>query len=165
MTINEVQTASQKEFYGELLQRLKQRINGVRQHIVLSANQQQILLYYEIGREIIEQQEQQGWGAKVIDRLSTDLRTAFPDMRGLSNSNLKYMKMFAQAYPFLQISQQSADQIEYALSGIEKPMGIAEYQLVKALPEPLDICLPTIDEIESSLNSLRETLKNTEQKQ
>ena len=40
---------------------------------------------------------------------------------------------------------------EYALSGIEKPMGVAEYQLVRALPEPLDVTLPSIEEIEAQL--------------
>ena len=41
---------------------------------------------------------------------------------------------------------------EYALSGIDKPIGIAEYQLVRALPEPLDTCLPSIEEIEAALS-------------
>ena len=47
----------------------------------------------------IEQQESQGWGTKVVDRLANDLRKAFPDMRGFSFRNLKYMRAFAEAYP------------------------------------------------------------------
>ena len=99
------------EEYKNWLTQLKTRIQGARQQVLLSANQTQIRLYYDIGREILERQEKQGWGAKVIDRLSADLREAFPDMKGFSTSNLKYMKYFAQLYPDLQFSQQSADQL------------------------------------------------------
>ena len=97
--------------YRDWLTRLKTRIQGARLHVVLSANQTQIRLYYEIGREILERQEQQGWGAKVIDQLSADLREAFPEMKGLSSRNLKYMKYFAQLYPTLQIGQQTVAQL------------------------------------------------------
>ena len=46
---------------------------------------------------------------------------------------------------------------EYALSGVGKPIGIAEYQLVRALPEPLDTCLPSIEQIEPELGRLGES--------
>ena len=94
--------------YGDWLASLKQRIQGARQRALLSANAEQIQLYHDIGRDILERQSRQGWGAKVIDRLSSDLRAAFPDMKGLSTRNLKYMKFFAQECPDLQIGQQSA---------------------------------------------------------
>ena len=97
--------------YKDWLTRLKTRIQGARQHILLAANQTQIRLYYEIGREILERQEQQGWGARVIDRLSADLREAFPDMKGLSASNLRYMKLFAQRCPDRLFVQRSAAQL------------------------------------------------------
>jgi hypothetical protein len=45
-----------------------------------------------IGREILERQQTQGWGAKVIGRLASDLKDAFPEMKGWSSSNLKYAK-------------------------------------------------------------------------
>ena len=80
---------------------------------MLAANEMQIRLYHEIGREILDRQNQQGWGAKVIDRLSSDLRTAFPEMKGLSSRNLKYMKFFAQECPDFQIGQQSAAQLPW----------------------------------------------------
>ena len=60
--------------YGDWLIALKRRIQGARQRAVLAANAEQIRLYHDIGREILERQSQQGWGAKVIDRLSADLR-------------------------------------------------------------------------------------------
>jgi hypothetical protein len=163
----------------------------------------------------------QRWGAKVIDRLSADLRAAFPEMRGLSSSNLKYMRFFASECPNRRFGQQSADQLpwfhivtlitklrapelrewyarealahswpehagqlnfylsavdaqikmpddaptiglllcrthnrlvaEYALSGFDKPIGVAEYQLLRSLPEPLDVSLPSIAQIEAEL--------------
>lgn len=92
---------------------LKKRIAGARQKALLSANAEQIKLYHEIGRDILDRQSRQGWGAKVIDRLSADLREAFPDMKGLSSSNLKYMRFFAQECPNRKIGQQSADQLPW----------------------------------------------------
>ncbi|MCO4860027.1 DUF1016 N-terminal domain-containing protein, partial [Herbaspirillum sp. WGmk3] len=56
-------------------------------------------LYWEIGNEILDRQARQGWGAKVIERLAQDLRKAFPDMSGLSRSNLMAMRSFAEAWP------------------------------------------------------------------
>jgi len=99
--------------YADWLSSLKRRIAGARQRALLAANEEQIRLYHDIGREILERQDRQGWGAKVIDRLSSDLREAFPDMRGLSSRNLKYMVFFAKACPGLQIGQQSAAQLPW----------------------------------------------------
>ena len=96
--------------YSDWLSSLKQRIASARQKAILAANGEQIRLYHEIGKEILDRQERQGWGAKVIDRISADLRAAFPDMKGLSTSNLKYMRFFAHECPERLIGQQSADQ-------------------------------------------------------
>jgi hypothetical protein len=57
-----------------------------------------VCLYHDIGLEILDRQTRQGWGTKVIDRVSADLREAFPDMKGLSASNPKHM-LFLQANP------------------------------------------------------------------
>jgi len=94
--------------YADWLASVKQRIAGARQRALLSANAEQIRLYHDIGRDILERQSRQGWGARVIDLLSSDLRAAFPDMKGLSTRNLKYMKFFAQECPSLHFVQQSA---------------------------------------------------------
>ena len=94
--------------YGHWLASLKSRIQGARQRALLSANAEQIRLYHDIGRDILERQSREGWGAKVIDQLSTDLRAAFPDMKGLSSRNLKYMKFFAEHCPARQFGQQTA---------------------------------------------------------
>jgi len=99
--------------YGPLLDELKQRIAAERVRVVLAANAAMVLLYWDIGRTILERQQQEGWGTKVIDRLSTDLRKAFPDMSGLSPRNLKYMRTFAEAWSDRTIVQQAAAQIPW----------------------------------------------------
>jgi predicted nuclease of restriction endonuclease-like (RecB) superfamily len=94
--------------YTEWLLSLKQRIAGARQRAALSANHEQIQLYHYIGREIMDRQNQHGWGAKVIERIALDLREAFPDMKGFSVRNLHYMRLFAEKCPNLLFLQQSA---------------------------------------------------------
>jgi predicted nuclease of restriction endonuclease-like (RecB) superfamily len=85
--------------YPGFLSDLKTRIREARVKAALSVNRQLILLYWGIGRDILRQQEEEGWGAKVIDRFSADLKKEFPDMKGFSPRNLKYMSAFAREYP------------------------------------------------------------------
>jgi predicted nuclease of restriction endonuclease-like (RecB) superfamily len=85
--------------YNDLLQQLKERIQQAQLRATLMVNRELVLLYWQIGREIVTRQHQQGWGAKVIDRLAQDLRSAFPEMKGFSPRNLKYMRAFAATYP------------------------------------------------------------------
>jgi predicted nuclease of restriction endonuclease-like (RecB) superfamily len=85
--------------YDDLLRQLKERIQHAQLRAVLAVNRELVLLYWQIGREIVTRQHQQGWGAKVIDRLARDLREAFPEMKGFSPRNLKYMRAFAATYP------------------------------------------------------------------
>lgn len=106
--------------YGEIINRLKKEVEAARLHAALSVNKQMLVLYWRIGKVILEQQESQGWGTKVVDRLATDLRKAFPDMKGFSSRNLKYMRAFAEAYsgfvqdPLAQISTGSIVQAPLA---------------------------------------------------
>ena len=99
--------------YAAILDDLKQRIQQERLRTVMAANAAMVLLYWDIGRTILERQDREGWGARVIDRLSTDLREAFPDMQGLSPRNLKYMRAFAAAWPDRAIVQQLAARIPW----------------------------------------------------
>lgn len=85
--------------YIHILSDLKVKIKQARQRAALAVNTELLVLYWEIGNTILVQQKKAGWGAKVIDRLSADLRTEFPEMTGLSVRNLKYMRAFAVAYP------------------------------------------------------------------
>jgi hypothetical protein len=79
--------------YAAVLGDIKQRIQSARLRVAMAANSAMVLLYWDVGRLILERQESEGWGAKVIDRLSADLREAYPDMSGLSPRNLKYMQI------------------------------------------------------------------------
>jgi predicted nuclease of restriction endonuclease-like (RecB) superfamily len=81
-----------------LLSDLKTRVASSRYKAALAINKELILLYHHIGGIILSSQAKEGWGAKVIDQLSKDLRSAFPDMKGFSPQNLKYMRKFAQEY-------------------------------------------------------------------
>ncbi|WP_369679499.1 PDDEXK nuclease domain-containing protein [Burkholderia ubonensis] len=84
-----------------------------RQRAAASANRELVTLYWQIGRDILERQQQRGWGAKVIDQLARDLKDAFPDMRGFSPRNLKYMRALAQAWPAPEFVQQPAAQLPW----------------------------------------------------
>ena len=92
--------------YIDWLSELKIKIHNAQQRATLAVNNELVLLYWQIGNEILTRQEKQGWGAKVIERLAQDLRTAFPEMRGFSRTNLLYMRSFAEGWPDEQIVQQ-----------------------------------------------------------
>lgn len=99
--------------YGELLAELKGQIHGARMRAVLAANRELTLLYYDIGRAILDRQDREGWGSKVVERLSRDLQQSFPDMTGLSARNLKYMRRFAEAWADREFVQQVVAQIPW----------------------------------------------------
>jgi predicted nuclease of restriction endonuclease-like (RecB) superfamily len=85
--------------YAALFEDIKARVRAAQLKAGLAVNRELVLLYWYIGREILARQKQEGWGAKVIDRLSYDLAHEFPKMSGLSPRNLKYMRALAEAYP------------------------------------------------------------------
>jgi predicted nuclease of restriction endonuclease-like (RecB) superfamily len=101
------------EKYDRFLRELKERIRNAQIQAALAVNRELILLYWQIGREILTRQQQEGWGAKVINKLAKDLQKAFPEMKGFSRTNLLYMRAFAEAYPDEQIVQQAAGQIPW----------------------------------------------------
>ncbi len=100
--------------YPTFLQSIKTRVQQAQLKAVMAVNQELILLYWHIGKGILERQEKEGWGTKVIDRLSQDLHAAFPQMRGFSPRNLKYMRAFAQAYPDISFVQTVSAQITWS---------------------------------------------------
>lgn len=99
--------------YPAFLADLKTRIRQARTRAALSVNRELIALYWQIGRAILENQERQGWGAKVVQQLADDLRLEFPDMKGLSSRNLLYMRAFTEAYPDEAIVQQAVAQLPW----------------------------------------------------
>jgi len=84
--------------YGELIEHLKARIRAARVQAASAVHRELVLLYWGIGRSILERQRQEGWGAKLFERLADDLQRKFPDRQGLSRQNLLYMWAFPEAY-------------------------------------------------------------------
>ncbi len=99
--------------YQHFLNDLKQRVTVARYQAARSVNSELILLYHHIGKEILTSQKEHGWGAKIVDRLSHDLRAAFPEMKGFSPRNLKYMRKFAQEYPEIEFVQEVLAQLPW----------------------------------------------------
>ena len=90
---------SKSKSYQTLLAELKNRIRTAQVRASVAVNQELVLLYWGIGKEILIRQKQEGWGAKIIDQLGKDLRNGFPGMQGFSSRNLKYMRALAEAWP------------------------------------------------------------------
>jgi len=99
--------------YVEWLGDLKARIQSAQQRAALAVNRELVALYWQLGRDILDRQAREGWGAGVLDKLSHDLQTAFPEMKGFSRSNLKYMRAFAEAWPDPSIGQQAVGQLPW----------------------------------------------------
>ena len=100
--------------YAATLAHLKAQVRAAQTQAKRAANASLLGLYWTIGSEILSQQQQQGWGAKVIDRLARDLRAEFPEMRGLNRSNLYAMRAFALAWPDRAIVPTALGQLSWA---------------------------------------------------
>ena len=99
--------------YATWLVELKAQIRNSRVKVSLAVNNELVLLYWRLGTEILARQTAQGWGTKVIELLAKDLKTEFPDMKGLSRTNLLYMRAFASAWTDEAIVQQLAGQLPW----------------------------------------------------
>jgi predicted nuclease of restriction endonuclease-like (RecB) superfamily len=101
------------ESYAATLQEIKTHLRAARVRAVLAANPVVIEAYWNTGKIILARQMEAAWGAKVIDRLATDLQEAFPDMGGLSRRNLFSMRRFAECFPDGPIVQQPVAQLPW----------------------------------------------------
>ena len=124
--------------YNDWLGDIKTQIHEAQQRASQALNLELVSLYWRIGKAILNRQNQQGWGAKVIDRLAHDLRTNFPEMKGFSRTNLMYMRAFAAAWPGAETVQGGLGQSE---SGAIVPQPVHKsgarefvHQLVDKLP-------------------------------
>ncbi len=100
--------------YQSWVSKLKDQVRASQQKASLAVNGELIQLYWSIGKQISEKQQQSGWGAKVVDQLATDLKTAFPDMKGFSPRNLKYMKRLADTWTDTSIVQEVIAQLPWS---------------------------------------------------
>ena len=99
--------------YAAFLEELKAQVYESRYQAARKVNKELILLYHYIGTEILKRQKAQGWGTKVIDQLSKDLTSTFPEMKGFSSRNLKYMRLFAESYPQVEFVQEVLAQLTW----------------------------------------------------
>ena len=72
-----------------------------------------LILYWNIGNIILNYQDKEGWGAKVIDNISKEIKSEFPDLKGFSSRNLKYMRKFAEEYKDIEFVQEALAQITW----------------------------------------------------
>jgi predicted nuclease of restriction endonuclease-like (RecB) superfamily len=84
--------------YADFLELLKGRVRQAQTQAMLSVNRDLICLYWEIGREIVQRQDQSGWGRSVVERLADDIQRSFPGMGGFSRTNVFRMRAFYLAY-------------------------------------------------------------------
>jgi len=101
------------DWYPGLLDAVANCVRTGRQRAITAANQELVATYWAVGSEILARQDAEGWGARVIDRLSADLRKRFPRTSGFSPRNLKYMRAFAAAWPDAEIVQRSVAQLPW----------------------------------------------------
>ena len=107
-------TLSLPSDYPHFLAELKGHIRETQVRAALAVNSELVQLYWRIGRSILQQEQQQGWGAEVVVRLAQDLRQDCPSLTGFSPRNMRYMKAFAEAWPDESILQQLVAKITAA---------------------------------------------------
>jgi len=113
--------------YHDLLSAIKTRIRGAQVKAALSANQEMLFMYWDIGRMIDQRQRTEGWGAAVIPRLARDILNELPEIRGFSERNLKRMVRFFREYPFLaEIVPQSVAQMADEKKTKKVPQAVAQ---------------------------------------
>lgn len=99
--------------YTEWLAEVKARVLAAQQRAALAVNAELLQLYWRLGKDLLERQAGERWGNGIVDQVSVDLRAAFPEMKGFSPSNLKYMRAFAEAWPDFLIRQQAVGELPW----------------------------------------------------
>ncbi|NRA74098.1 MAG: DUF1016 domain-containing protein [Rickettsiales bacterium] len=99
--------------YLEFIDILKEKIKATQIKTTLNVSTKLIELYWYIGKKILVEQNQRGWGHKIIDQLAFDLSQEFSEMKGFSVRNLKYMRKFAYIFPDGEFVQQVVAQIPW----------------------------------------------------
>lgn len=110
---NEISLGSNSD-YLKFLQKVKSHIQNSRLKAALAVNCELLTFYWGLGCMILERQRESKWGDKLINVLAHDLKATYPDSKGFSPTNLKYMRLFAEIYPDFQISQTVSGQLPWS---------------------------------------------------
>ena len=98
--------------YRRFIEQLKTRVLSTRISVARAVNRDVILLYWDIGRGIVEKQQALGWGDAVVPMVAADLRRAFPEMHGFSLANVWRMRQLHVVYSSEAILAQAARELE-----------------------------------------------------
>lgn len=111
------QTVLTTQEYRQFIEDLKARVGAARTVAARSVNRDLILLYWDIGRGIVEKQETLGWGDSIVEMVAADLRRAFPGMKGFSPRNVWYMRRFYEVYWIGDFLQQAVAELKQSPKG------------------------------------------------
>ena len=111
--------------YAELLEDIKGRIRHAQVRAAVGASRELIRLYWDIGREIVERQEREGWGKGIVDRLAADIQRDFPGIEGFSPRNVWRMRAFYLAY---------TQEVANLTQPVSEPDGVNLPQAVSEIP-------------------------------
>ncbi len=126
--------------YNSFFIDVKTKVQKSQQRAIQAVNYELVLLYWEIGSIILKKEAEKGWGGKVIDLLSSDLKKTFPSMKGFSIRNLKYMRQFAQTYPNVNFVQETLAQLNWYIN-ITIMQKIKEANILESLgTKKMDAC-------------------------
>lgn len=145
-----------QEQYINWLTEIKKRVKQAQAKAVVQVNTAMLELYWSIGHDLVALHSEEKWGKGIVKQFALDMRDAFPNDKGFSDTNIKYMKrwyeFYSQSDTINQISHQAGDQlakgdtdnpsvgliickaydrtiVEWSLQDINKPLGVAAYQL------------------------------------
>ena len=120
--------------YRQFVEELKARVIGARTSAARAVTHDAILLYWDIGRGIVEKQKAHGWGDSVVEMVAADLRRAFPEMSGFSPRNVWDMRRFYATYSAPEIHSQAVREIGHAPSNPKLRQVVAESAASKNPP-------------------------------
>lgn len=121
--------------YQEFLSEIRQQISTAQHSAARAVNAALIVLYWDLGRRIVETQTTKAWGDQVIPMLAKDLKRLFPDQTGYSERNLWYMREFWSAYSRPEFLQQAVAELDGVKAGRKWTNGITLSDLDRPTPQ------------------------------
>lgn len=123
--------------YLDWIQDLKLRIRSAQIKASIAINEEMLMLYWDIGKSIVEKQNQFSWGSKIVEQMAKDLKRELPDTQGFSRTNLFAMRKFYLFYKDSELVHQAAGQLENTSSSMENEL---VQQVAGQLPKNSLLC-------------------------